>query len=218
MKILRILIIDDHPLMRRALKTAVIAEPDIEVVGTAADGLEAQRVIAETEPDMILVDLLMPFGGPENIAVLRSQFPALKILVVTSVNEGNTILQAIQAGAQGYITKEADHTEILTAIRTVGGGNTFLPPDITALLVASIQQEATVEKTAVSTVSMTPREQDVFTKLGEGLTNTEIAEELTISEATVRVHLHNIINKYNFTSRSQAVAVAIRHRWDGAPH
>ncbi len=214
MKRLRLLITDDHPLMRRALKTAVIAEPDIEVVGMAADGLEAQRVTAETVPDLILVDMLMPFGGPDNIAILRHQFPALKILVVTGINEGDTVLQAIQAGAQGYITKEADHIEILTAIRTVGGGNTYLPPDITDLLVASIQQEAKVEKTAVS---MTPREQGIFTLLGEGLPNAEIAEELTISEATVRVHLHNIISKYNFTSRSQAVSVAIRHRWNGSP-
>jgi len=211
MKILRLLIIDDHPLMRRALETAVSIEPDIEVVGTAADGLEAQRVIAETEPDLILVDLLMPFGGPDNIAILRHQFPALKILVVTSVSKGDTVLRAIQAGADGYITKEADHEELLVAIRTIGAGDSYLPPDMAVQLMVSVQNAAQVKKDEEKTaVSLTIREQEIFDLLGQGLTNNQIAQKLIISAATVRVHLHNITRKYKFTSRSQAAAYAIR--------
>lgn len=212
MQPLRIQIVDDHPLMRRALQTAVIAEPDIEVVGLAANGRQALELIAETQPDIVLVDLLMPFGGPENIATLRQQYPDLKILVVTSVSEGEMVLQAIQAGAQGYITKEADHAELLQAIRTVGAGNMFLPVKLAGQLLSQVQKESAQIPEPKTAVSLTKREQAIFKLLGDGLTNNEIADKLTLSPSTVRVHLRNILQKYHFISRSEAVAYAAQHK------
>ncbi len=212
---LRLLVVDDHPLMRRALQTAVSIESDIEVIGSAADGQQAQQLIKQTNPDIVLLDLLMPYGGTGLIAILRKAYPSLKILVVTSVSEGDTVLRTVQAGANGYITKEADHEALLVAIRTIGAGNSYLPPDMAVQLMDSIQNAAQMKEDGGKTaVFLTVREQELFDLLGEGLTNNQIAEKLTISPATVRVHLHNITHKYKFTSRAQAAAYAIRLNLD----
>ncbi len=212
---LRLLVVDDHPLMRRALQTAVSTESDIEVIGSAADGRQAQQMIKQINPDIVLLDLLMPYGGAARIAILRKKYPSLKILVVTSITDGDTVLRTIQAGADGYITKEADHEELLVAIRKIGAGDSYLPPDMAVELMASVQNAAQVKKDEEKTaVSLTVREQEIFDLLGQGLTNKKIAAKLTISTATVRVHMHNITRKYKFTSRAQAAAYAIRHPLD----
>lgn len=208
---LRLLIVDDHPLMRRALQESVATEPDITVVALAADGQEAQQLAEIHHPDLILMDLLMPHSGLDAIAALHRRLPHSHILVVTSVEEKETIRQAIQAGALGYLTKQAGIEELLTAIRVVGNGQPYLPPKIAAQLLYAVQQ-TTSSPSAKTFETLTGREQAIFSLLGQGFSNPQIAHQLQISDATVRVHVHNIMLKHHFTTRGELIIYAAQKR------
>lgn len=203
---LRVLIVDDHPLMRRALQESVATEPDIEVVAVAADGREAQTLAYDLHPDLILMDLLMPHSGLEAIAAIHRRLPQTHVLVITSVEERSMIVQAVQAGALGYLTKQAGIEELLAAIRTVGAGKPYLPSHIAAQLLYSVQAGISLApQTSRPNDPLTGREQAIFNLLGQGLSNPQIAQRLKISDATVRVHIHNIMVKYGFATRGELV-------------
>jgi DNA-binding NarL/FixJ family response regulator len=208
MPAIRIVIVEDHPLMRQALQMAVEAEPDMQVVGLAAQGDAALQSVAANQPDLVLLDLLMPhMDGFEVIRRLTSEYPEIKILVVSSVTEPDKILQAVSSGASGYLTKDADRPEVIAAIRAIAAGDSYLPPKIAATLMRTLQQQAAQEQ---ASLPLTRREQEIFDLLGRGLSTPQIAQTLHIAEATVRVHLAHLLDKLGLNHRDEAVAYAAR--------
>jgi DNA-binding NarL/FixJ family response regulator len=210
MPAIRIVIVEDHPLMRQALQLALEAEPDMQVIGLAAQGHAALQLVADNRPDLVLLDLLMPhMDGFEVIRQLADTHPEVKILVVSSVTEPDKILQAVSSGASGYLTKDADRAEIMAAIRAIYAGDAYLPPGVAATLMRTLQQPAAPEP---ASPSLTRREQELFDLLGRGLSNPQIAHTLHIAEATVRVHLTHLLDKLGLNHRNEAVAQAARQR------
>jgi len=208
----RILIVDDHPLMREALRAAVEDEPDMLVIGEACDGNEAIALARQLAPDVILMDLLMPsLDGLEATAAILAQQPQVRILALTSLANENKVVAAVQAGALGYITKEAPRAELLQAIRCLAAGEPVLPPEIALKLFSGIRRTKTVPAKGDLTEPLTSRQEEVLTLLGEGRSDREIARTLCISEGTVRTHVHHILNRLGLENRAQAVAYANRH-------
>lgn len=208
---IRILIVDDHPLMREALQTALADETDMEFVGEASDGREALTAAQELQPDIILMDLLMPgMDGLEAVGRLFAENPQVRILVLTSLENEEKILAAIQAGALGYFPKSAPRAYLLEAIRKVADGIPYLPSGIALKLFNSIRRlsaSAIGQKSAVSE-PITIRQEQILILLGEGRSDAEISKTLHLSEATVRSHVHHILQRLGLETRAQAVAYA----------
>ena len=214
MEKIKILIVDDHPMMREALQTALSEETDMEVVGEAPNGIEGIRLAVEHKPDVILMDLLMPgMGGLEAIAGICEVDPQAKILVVTSLEDEEKILAAIQAGALGYFPKTAPRTFLLEAIRKVADGIPYLPSGIAQKLFKGIRDTKSppAGRSAIDE-PLTSRQDEILTLLGEGRSDQEIGKTLHLEESTVRSHVHRIIQRLGVESRSQAVAYANRIR------
>lgn len=211
---INVMIVDDHPLMRQALQFALEAEGDMRVVGQVANGEEALQALAACPPDVVascvlVLDLLMPqMDGLETIARLSTCQPSPKILVVSSVEEESVILQALRAGANGYLTKAAERSEIVAAVRAVQDGGIYLPNAITAKVMHALRKSPVAPPRACE--PLTKREEAVLELLGQGQSNQYIAETLHIAPATVRVHLLHIMGKLGFEDRHQLVAYAIR--------
>ena len=211
---INVVIVDDHPLMRQALQFAIEAEADMRVAGQAANGQEALQVIAACQPDVIAscvvaLDLLMPqMDGLETLTQLCTCQPAPKILVVSSVEEEAVILQALRAGASGYLTKAAERSDIIAAIRAVHSGDVYLPSQIMAKVMRAVRKSPAAPPRECE--ALTKREQTVLEMLGQGQTNQSIAETLHIVPATVRVHVSHIMGKLGFENRYQLVAYAAR--------
>ena len=205
----KILIVDDHPLMREALRAAVEDEPDMQIVGEAYDGNKAIVMARELTPDVILMDLLMPdIDGLEATVTILAHQPQIKILVLTSLSNENKVVAAVQAGALGYITKEAPRAELLQAIRRMAAGEPVLPPEIALKLFSGIRRTKTVPTEDELIKLLTPRQEEVLALLGEGRSDQEIAQTLHISQATVRTHIHHILDRLGLENRTQAVAYA----------
>lgn len=213
MNAITILIVDDHPMMREALRAAIEAEPDLQVVGEAANGQQAIDLAVALRPEVIVLDLYLP--GKDGLAAaaeITAHNPAARILAITSSTEDSKVMAAMQAGVTGYLLKDAPREEFLRGLRQVAAGQTFLPPEVVAKLTRGIRHPHALapEKTKVDD-GLTHREQEILVLLGEGLANQAIAQQLNLSESTVRVHLHNILNKLGLEHRSQAVVYALRH-------
>jgi DNA-binding NarL/FixJ family response regulator len=204
---IHILIADDHPLMRNALSALIEDEADLKLVGTAANGNEAVKQAVALKPDVTVLDLLMPGkSGIDALNEIRANDPDAHLLVLTSSTDDAMVLSAIQAGALGYLIKDAPPPEVLKAIREVGRGNSYLPPPVALKLAQGIRREredALVEP-------LTEREIDVLKLIGQGASNKEIAEMLVLTEGTVRTHVHNILGKLGLKHRTQAVLYAVR--------
>lgn len=211
---IRILIVDDHPLMREALENAIETEPGMQVVGQAASGSEGVMLTHQVNPDVILMDLLMPeMDGVEATKVILAEYPKAKILTFTSMSEEEKVVAAIQAGALGFVTKDAPRKELLDAIRVVATGEPCLPPEIALKLFQGVRKQKEhplVPYMEDMAAQLTPRQEEVLSLLGKGYSNLQIAKSLHLSEATVRSHVHHIINRLGFESRSQAIAYASR--------
>ena len=197
---------DDHPLMRQAICTAIEIETDITVVGEARNGVEAVAQAQALRPDVIVMDLLMPIkDGIQAIAEIRAADPEAHILALTRSLDPDKIIATLEAGAQGYLFKDTQRDEMARAIREVRQGIRLLPPAVAQKLVERMH------KSGVAGVeALTPREMDVLRLIGKGLSNKEIARALVLSEATARVHVHNILGKLGFEHRGQVIAYAIR--------
>jgi two-component system, NarL family, response regulator LiaR len=205
---IRIMVVDDHPLMRQAVRMAIDLEPDLVVVGEAEDGEQAISQARLLRPDVIVMDLLMP--GKDGLQATReilAEQPDACILALTSATETEKIGLAIDAGARGYLLKDAQRDQVLTAIRELGRGNAFLPPEIARKYIDRVRQAHTP---AVNREVLTDREQEVFKWVVRGASNREIAETLSLSESTVRVHLSHILAKLGFANRHQAIVYALR--------
>jgi len=214
MKKIRLLIIDDHPMMREALITAFSEEKDLQVVCEASNGVEGIKLAGECKPDVILMDLLMPgMDGLKAIAGILENNPQAKILVVTSLEDEDKVFAAIQAGALGYFPKTAPRTYLLEAIRKVADGIPYLPAGIALKLFKSIRalRVASPGRSAIDE-PLTTRQEEILSLLGEGHSDQEIAKMLHLEEATVRSHVHRILQRLGVESRSQAVAFTHNHR------
>lgn len=208
---LTVFLVDDHPLMRNALEAAINAAPDMMLVGQAGTGRDALTIIPTMRPDVILIDLLMPeMSGLELIANLSLTCPEQRLLVFSSLVEKDKILQALQSGALGYLSKDAPREELIEAIRTVGAGEVYLPPKIAGSMMRALRDMSTQKGPESLTQSLTAREQEVFDLLGKGHSDREIAQKLHIAESTVRVHIHHVMNKLNMDTRRGLVVFAAR--------
>lgn len=200
---IRVLIVDDHPLMRSALRNALDAESDIEVSDEAVNGQQALELYNTTQPDLIVMDLFMPvLDGIEAIHQIIKFHPEAKILAITSSIEDDKVLAAIRAGAMGYLLKDATREKLIQGIRSIAMGERFIPPDIADKLARGLQSEGK------QPVPLTHRELEILGLIGEGLSNTQIAEKLYLSNSTIRVHVFNILDKLGLDERNQAIIFA----------
>lgn len=204
-----VLIADDHPVVRRGLRTFLELQDDIDVVGEASNGEEAVERVRDLLPDVALVDLVMPqLGGIEAIRRIRALSPSTKVIVLTSFADDENVFPAVKAGAAGYLLKDVEPDALLEGIRKVYRGEALLHPAIAAKLMAELSEQ---ERRSSDEV-LTERELDVLRLLARGLSNKEIASELFISEKTVKTHVSNILAKLHLADRTQAALYAVRQR------
>ncbi len=206
---IRILIADDHPIVREGFGAIVNAEADIQVVAQASNGVEALERAAEANPDVALMDLRMPnMGGAEAIRRLRQANPNLRAIVLTTYDDDEAIYEAIRAGARGYLLKDVRPKDLVRAIRRVHAGGSLLQPVVVERLLDRLGPEDANDE-AQPVEALTPRELEVLQIMARGARNRDIAQELVISERTVKIHVANIIAKLAVTNRTAAVVRAI---------
>lgn len=205
---IRVMIVDDHAVVREGLRLLLNTEPGMEVVGEASDGIEAIERVRYFHPDIVLLDLVMPRkDGIAAIAEIKKEAPEAKIMVLTAFAEDERILPAIKSGASAYLLKDSSPRELLEAIRDVHSGQASLHPSVARQL---MQQLREAPKEAEDGDALTPRELEVLALVGRGLSNQRIADELVISERTVRGHVSSVLGKLNLQSRTQAALYAVR--------
>jgi DNA-binding NarL/FixJ family response regulator len=203
------LIVDNHTLFRQGLVSLLQSEPGLQVIGEASGGEEALKLAQELQPDVVLMDVKMPgMDGVEATRRLQETTPHVRVLMLTVSEEEENLFAAIQAGARGYILKNADADELLQAIQRVHAGEAMLSPVMTFRLLQVLRSGGA--PTHSSELPLTPREQDVFQLLVQGVSNRQIAQSLTITENTVKTHVRNILEKLELHSRSEVAAYARR--------
>ena len=207
-EMIRVLIADDHPVVRDGLRGLMEIQPDIEVVGEARDGIEAVDQARSLKPDVMLLDMMMPGkDGVQVIIEVKEENPAARILVLTSYAEGTMAFPAIKAGALGYLLKDSSPEELLQAIHNVFRGQISLHPTIARMLVEELGQPSDLPPTEEP---LTEREVDVLQLVAQGMSNQEIAETLVVGERTVSTHVSNILDKLHLANRTQATLYALR--------
>ncbi len=205
---IRILIADDHAIVREGLRTLIAAKPGLELVGEAADGNEAVLLARTVEPDVILLDMMMPHkDGLAAIEEIKAESPEARILVLTSFSDDEKVFAAIKAGALGYLLKDSSPQQLIQAIQDVHQGRSSLHPTIALKLIRELNQPPNLPPTDDP---LTERELETLRLVAQGLTNQEIAEKLSISERTVGKHVSNILEKLHLANRTQAALYALR--------
>lgn len=197
---IRVLCVDDHPLVRKGIIAILANEADIELVAEAANGLEAVELFRQHLPDVTLMDLRMPeLDGIAAVKLIRSEFNSARIIALTSFDGDHDVFRALEAGVCGYLLKEVVHTEVLRAIRKVHAGHTLMPPEVAERIADYFPQAA-----------LTPREIEVLELVAQGLANKEIAVQLGTANGTVKIHVQNILAKLNAADRTRAVTIALQ--------
>jgi two-component system NarL family response regulator len=212
---IRVLIVDDHALFRRGIAMVLEQEKDFELVGEAGDGSEAVQIATEKMPDVVLMDVRMPKrSGIEATQAIKEISPHTKMLILTVSDEEADLYDAIKAGASGYLLKEVAIEEVVSAIRSVHGGQSMISPSMASKLLTEFASmvKKTDEKPATSQPRLTDREMEVLRLVAKGRNNRDIAKELFISENTVKNHIRNILEKLHLHSRMQAVVYAVREK------
>lgn len=200
------MIVDDHAVVRRGLAAFLLAFDDLELAGEARDGEEAVRICAQTQPDVILMDLVMPgMDGAAATQAVRQNSPQTQVVILTSFNEVEMVQKALQAGAIGYLLKDVEADELAGAIRAAHAGRPTLAPEATRALIHAANQ---LPKPGFD---LSEREREVLALMVKGLNNVEIAERLIISRSTVKYHVSSILSKLGATNRAEAVALAVQH-------
>lgn len=205
---IRVLIVDDHAIVREGLRNFLGLLPDLELVGEAANGAEALAAVARSRPEVVLMDLVMPeMDGVEATRRLASEHPKVKVIVLTSFSDDDKLYPAIKAGAVAYLLKDVGARELAEAIRAAARGEVRLAPEVTKRLMSGIAGGAE----AAPESELTEREREVLACLGRGLSNKEIGTELFISEKTVKTHVSNLLDKLGLADRTQAALYAVKH-------
>jgi NarL family two-component system response regulator YdfI len=208
---IKILIADDHLVVREGLRLILGMEEDMQVIGEAENGQTAVSLAAELQPDVVLMDLRMPgMGGLEAIEQILAQLPDMAIVILTTYNEDDLMFRGLAAGARGFLLKDTGRETLFNTIRAAARGETLLQPDLLARVLARTNQQAGPPAPPVEHEDLTDRELQVLTAVARGDRNKEIALELGISERTVKAHLTNIYNKLGVDSRAAAVSVAMQ--------
>jgi DNA-binding NarL/FixJ family response regulator len=197
---IRVLCVDDHPVVRKGIAALLASEPDTVLVGEAANGKEAVDLFRKLRPDVTLMDLRMPqLDGIGATRQIRAEFPDARIIALTSYDGDQDIYQALEAGVRGYLLKETVHAEMIRAIRTVNSGKRLVPPEVAEKLSEYFPQ-----------IALTPREVEVLSFVAQGLANKDIAEQLGTASGTVKMHVQRILEKLGAADRTHAVTIAIR--------
>lgn len=208
-ELIRVLIADDHPLVRQGLEVVIGAQPDMELVGQASDGAEVVAMALVARPDVIILDLKMPKqDGLTALRQIRERLPEARCIMLTSFTDDEQVLDAVEAGAMGFLNKEAHHDELLAAIRSVSRGDGALHPFAARVLMQSFK--ATPQR-AASSDALTPTELKVLQQLSNGSSNRDLAEVLGVSVRTVTTHIRNILDKLQLENRTQAAIYAREH-------
>ncbi|MEA2828144.1 MAG: two-component system, NarL family, response regulator LiaR [Actinomycetota bacterium] len=209
--VIRVLVVDDHPIVRQGLRSYLSRREGIEVVGDAGDGESAVALTADLRPDVVLMDLAMPgMGGLAAIREVVALELGARILVLTSFSSEDQVLPAIQAGAAGYLLKDASPEEVESAIRAVHAGEGRLDPSLAAVVMAAAAGRTRTDEDE-GLARLTPRETEVLRLLGQGLSNRALAERLFVSEKTVKTHVSSILAKLELADRTQAALFAVHH-------
>ena len=208
-KKIRVLVVDDHSVVRQGLRMFLLVQPDMELVGEAQNGREAVVLVDQLAPDVVLMDLLMPqMNGIEATAAIKAAHPETHVLILTTFLEDARVAEAIQAGAVGFLLKEVEAEELIRAVRGAARGEPQLHPDAARMLMGlATRPKAAPEPPPL----LTERERDVIALLAEGQSNKQIARTLSISETTVKGHVANILGKLELADRTQAAVYAVRH-------
>ena len=206
-KPIRVMLVDDHTMVRRGLATFLKVFDDLQLVGEAENGDAAIQLCAEVQPDVILMDMALPrMDGATTTRAIRQQFPQVQVIVLTSFKEGDLIKSALEAGAIGYLLKDVSADELVGAIRAAQAGRATLSPEAAQALVETSNQPP------APGLNLTEREREVLALMIEGLNNTQIAGRLTVSPSTIKSHVSNILAKLGVASRTEAVTLALRNR------
>jgi NarL family two-component system response regulator LiaR len=208
---MKVIICDDQAIVRDGLVMLLKLEPDIEVVGTAGDGAEAVEMVADKRPDLILMDLKMPImNGVEATRQIRMKYPEVKVLVLTTYADDEWVFDAIQAGASGYLLKDTAREELIRAVRGTVTGKTYVDPSVAGKVLDQVSSHQTQPATLI-TDKLTEREIEVLRLVARGLSNADIADQLFLSDGTVRNHVSAILAKLSVSDRTQAAVIAIQH-------
>lgn len=205
-ELIRVLVADDHALIRAGLTKTLASEADIKIVGEASDGMQAVVRALELTPDVVLMDITMPkLSGLDALAAIKEKLPAVRVLILTVSDNEDDLFQALRFGADGYLLKTATVTEMVQAVRKTAAGEAVLSPHVTERLLIDFR-ERHEDKTGLSA-----RETEVLRLVGDGLSNTEIARRMFLSESTVRTYLERLIDKLHLRNRAEAIAYAVHH-------
>jgi len=203
---IRVMTVDDHEILRSGIRFSLLAFKDLELVAEAHSGAEALKLCEEIQPDVVLMDMLMPvMNGVEATQAIRSQYPKVQVVVLTSFYDRDLVRRAMQAGAVGYLVKGVSADELAQAIRAAHAGRSILAPEALQALVQD------VESAPKPGADLSQRELEVLALMAQGLSNAEIAQRLTVSISTVKYHVRGILSKLRAGSRAEAVAVALQH-------
>lgn len=210
----KILLVEDHVVVRQGLKALLNGEADIEVVGEAANGREALQLVSDLQPDLVLMDISMPgLNGIEATRQICQHYPGVEVVILSMHSNEEYVFQVLRAGASGYVLKQSDSSEVLTAIRAALAGGSFLSPPISRAVIDDYVRRAATRGRSDTLDLLTPREREVLQLLAEGLSNQEIADQLSISVKTVETHRGNMMKKLAVDSKTDLVKYALRKGW-----
>lgn len=214
---IRLLVVDDHEVVRQGLVAMLERRPGFQVVAEAGTVADAVAEARRHRPDLVVMDVRLPDGsGVEACREIRAEFPATRVVMLTSYPDEEAVMSAIIAGASGYLLKQIRARDLVAALETVAGGESLLDPGVTAQVLARIRRIAT-EGQPDEFAELTPQERRILTLVAEGQTNREIAGAIFLSEKTVKNYVSSILSKLNLERRAQAAAFVAKHRWPGSP-